>query len=400
MVPRSPLLHALLLLALVVAGVASLQAAPRATARLRDITVSPGERRALITLLFDRRVGTVVVEPRAGNAQVRLRPVGADRAALASARLRSGVRSVRARIERRDVLVVDVDFARRVTSMSVVRRNGDSVVIAVALAASGGDRATEDAPRETVGRSKGDRKRPRQSGRWALSTIVIDAGHGGKDPGAIGLGDVQEKEITLAVARQLRKELERSMPGVRVVMTRSGDEFVELYRRGQLANEKSGRLFISIHCNSLPDTVRSVSGFECFILKPEKSGDAARVAAAENDAIRFETDRAKYDAMSAESAIVASMAQSAFARYSEQAAQSIRTAMRTGTKLLDRGVHQAGFFVLVGAAMPAVLVEIGYLSSPTDMKTLTSTSGRRSIARAIANGIVRYEKTYSASLKQ
>jgi N-acetylmuramoyl-L-alanine amidase len=92
------------------------------------------------------------------------------------------------------------------------------------------------------------------------------------------------------------------------------------------------------------------------------------------------------------------MAQSAFARFSEQAAQAIRTAMKSGTKLKDRGVHQAGFFVLVGAAMPAVLVEIGYLSSARDITTLKTTAGQRSIARAIARGVVRYEKTYSAAL--
>jgi N-acetylmuramoyl-L-alanine amidase len=228
---------------------------------------------------------------------------------------------------------------------------------------------------------------------------VIDPGHGGKDPGAIGIGGVREKDLTLAVAKHLRRELLRQLPGVRVVMTRDSDEFVELYRRGQIANERDGRLFISIHCNALPDSSRHINGFECYILRPGKSEDAARVAATENSAVRFESDPKKYEELAAESTIVASMAQSAFAQYSEIAAQAIRNQLRQKTPMKDRGVFQAGFFVLVGASMPGVLVELGYLSNERDAKALSTVAGRRKAAQAIATGIVRYRKHYNASLR-
>lgn len=399
MSPRTSL-PLLTTLAALLVSVLPAHAQSRATA-LRDITVTIEDARATIVLLVDRKVGTLVVERRKGNAHLRARPMSASRAALASATIRSGVRSVRARIERRDVLVVDADFEREVSALRVVSRTSDRIVVEATLGARG-SKGPSRPQTASVGARRSDSSAASRGarGRWVLSTIVIDAGHGGRDPGAIGIGGVEEKSVTLAVARQLRKELTRLMPGVRVVLTRSDDSSVELFRRGQIANERNGRLFISIHCNAHPDTARTVDGFECYILRPGKSEEAARVVAAENGAIRFESDQEKYGPMSAESAIVASMAQSAFARLSEQAAQSIRTAMRAGTRLRDRGVHQAGFFVLVGASMPAVLLEIGYLTSPRDAKLLTSASGQKSVATAIARGIVRYEKIYSATLER
>lgn len=396
----SPRILPLLTIILYALAATTLWAQTPALSTLRDITVTVDGARATITLLVDRRVGTLVAEVRSGNAQLRARPMAASRTALRSARTRSGVRGIRARIERRDVLVLDVDLAREVTELHVMRRTADRIVVAATLGPSGGTGGSESAATTRGADATKGTALPRGTRRkWALSTIVIDAGHGGRDPGAIGIGGIEEKKVTLAVAKQLRRELERSMPGVKVVLTRSADSSVELFRRGQIANERDGRLFLSIHCNSQPDTTRDVDGFECYILRPGKSEEAARVVAEENGAIRFEQDQKKYDGMSAESAIVASMAQSAFARYSEQAAQAIRNAMRTGTKLRDRGVHQAGFFVLVGASMPAVLVEIGYLSSTRDVRILKTSAGQRSVAKAIARGIVRYEKTYSASLK-
>lgn len=383
-------MHISLLLLIALAATATVSAQSRSgSARLRDITIAADEKHATITLLLRGRAATVVTEIKQGNAQIRMRPLAADRAALRSARLRDGVRSVRAHIERRDVLVVDVDFARTARRMTVVRRTDSEVVVDVAL-------GEVSEPAQTATSTPGSRRNHR---RWALSTIVIDAGHGGKDPGAIGLGGILEKDVTLSVAKLLKREIERTMKGVRVVMTRGDDRFVELFRRGQIANENDGRFFISIHCNALPDSVRSANGFECYILRPGRSDDAARVVAEENAAIRFESDQKKYVDTSAESAIVASMAQSAFARYSEQAAQQIRTSLRAGTRLADRGVHQAGFFVLVGASMPAVLLEIGYLSSEIDIKTLKTTGGRKSIAQSIARGIRRYETIYSKSLE-
>ena len=304
--------------------------------------------------------------------------------------------------------MADVAFTRRVSKMEVTRRDSGRVEVTVTLGAElpatiakGGSSSTSKgtATRKSTTARSGAKRAGTPHRAWSLATIVIDAGHGGKDPGAIGVGDAQEKDVTLAVARNLRDEIRRAMPGVTVVMTRSDDSFVELFRRGQIANERNGRLFISIHCNSMPQKPDPASGFECYILRPGKNEDAEQVTAAENGAIRFETDREKYAAMSAENAIMASMAQSAFVRYSELLASALRRAMKRKTSIPDRGVHQAGFYVLVGASMPSVLVEIGYLSNEKDAAVLTSAAGQKKIARALFEGVRSYEKIYSASLR-
>lgn len=370
------------------------------TVELRDITVTPGSGSASITFLLSGKVGTVVLEKKKnGRAQVRMKSVRAGKAALGSARVREGVRSVKAHIERKDVLVTNATFTREVTGMRVSRRDGESVVVEVTLGKTSAPSKEGSGDNSGSRQARGGSREARNRNRWSLSTIVIDPGHGGKDPGAIGLHDVQEKDVTLSVSLKLRDEIRRRMPGVTVVMTRSDDRFIELYRRGQIANEREGRLFISVHCNSMPEKPHAASGFECYILRPGKSEDAARVLAAENSAVRFESDKAKYEEMSAESAIVASMAQSAFIRYSEEVAGAIRRAMRGKIGIPDRGVHQAGFYVLVGASMPSVLIELGYLSNEKDVKVLKSTSGQKKIAKAIFEGIRAYEKVYSASLR-
>ncbi len=383
------------------------RAVAAAVVELRDITVAPDGTSATITFTLSGAPETVVVEQKKnGVAQVRMKSLRAGSAALKSAAIRPGVLSVQAHIERTDVLVTNVKFSRAVTGMKVLSRNGGRIQVQVTLGKLLSPGTVAASPGKTNKGSSGTgTARERSAGktaehrqRWSLTTIVIDPGHGGKDPGAIGLGDVEEKDVTLAVARRLREEIQKKMPGVRVVMTREDDRFVELFRRGQIANERDGRLFISIHCNSMPEKPHAASGFECYILRPGKSEDAARVVAAENAAIRFERDTEKY-LVSAENTIVAGMAQNAFIRYSEWLANSIRKAMRGRTGIPDRGVHQAGFYVLVGASMPSVLVELGYLSNENDVKVLKSSAGQRKMARAIFQGIKEYEKAYSASLK-
>lgn len=355
---------------------------------LRDITVTPEQNSATITLLVSGSVATVVVEKKEKNlAQIRMKSMTATDKALNSALPKPGVISVNAHIERTDVLITNVRFAREVKSIAVVARNAEKVVVRVSL----GTAVADDGSTQAVADERND--------SWQLSTIVIDAGHGGKDPGAIGIGDVKEKDVTLAVAKYLRDELKRIMPSVKVVLTREDDRFIELYRRGEIANEQEGRLFVSIHCNSMPEKPHAASGFECWILRPGRSDDAARVASRENDVIRYESDRKRYDSLDAEIAILGSLAQSAFARFSEQLADGIRAALHGSTGIPDRGVHQAGFYVLVGASMPAVLIELGYLSNEKDVKILKEKSGQKKLAVAIAKGIRSYEKAYSKALR-
>ena len=359
----------------------------RESVTLRDITVTPLDDAATVTFLVNGPVKTVVIEKKGTDiAQVRMKSMKADDKALNSALPKPGVVSVKAHIERTDVLVTDVRFTREVRSMSVIRRDSSKVTVKVSLG-----RQISGTQREQ-GNTGGEATRK-------LTTIVIDAGHGGKDPGAIGIGGVQEKAITLSVAKKLRDELKANMPGVKIVMTRENDSFVELYKRGEIANRNHGQLFISIHCNSMPEKPHPATGFECWILRPGRSEDAARVASRENDAIQYESNRKRYDSLDAEIAILGSLAQSASARYSEQLASDIQAAMRSDTPLKDRGIHQAGFYVLVGASMPAVLVELGYVSNEHDVKKLKSSSEQRKLAKALAKGIGNFGKTYEESLQ-
>lgn len=365
----------------------------------------------MITFLFTGKVKTVVVEPKGnGVAQIRMQSVRAEQKALNSGVVRPGVRSIHAHIERTDVLVANITFARPVASMNVAKRDSTTVVIVVLhppSSATGGIALATPKKSETQS-TKSSEEPSAQSAttgnastrkRWALNTIIIDPGHGGKDPGALGIGGVKEKDVTLATSKKIRDELKKLMPGVKVVLTRDDDTFVELHRRGQIANSAGGKLFVSIHCNSMPEKPHPASGFECYILRPGRSGDAANVAQRENSVIKLEYGQEKYAGMATETTIMAAMAQSAFARFSETLAQRIRESVRTADLLPDRGVHQAGFLVLVGASMPSVLVELGYLSNEHDAELLGSKTGQQALARSVAKGIKAYAMEYESVIE-
>jgi N-acetylmuramoyl-L-alanine amidase len=228
--------------------------------------------------------------------------------------------------------------------------------------------------------------------------IVIDAGHGGQDAGAEGVNGVYEKDVTLSIARKLRDRLGEILPTTKVVMTRDRDVFIELFRRTQIANESGGKLFISIHCNSMPTKPHPAHGCETYILRPGRNDDAARVASRENSSIRFERSQSRYDGMTEDQIIIATMAQRSFVRLSESFAAGIQKSVRTATPLHDRGVSQAGFFVLVGASMPNVLVETGFLSNTKDAEYLASAKGQRALAHSIADAVRTYASSYERSL--
>lgn len=237
-------------------------------------------------------------------------------------------------------------------------------------------------------------------GRWSLDVIVIDAGHGGKDVGAEGVNGSFEKDVTLAIARKLREALRRELPNTKVVMTRETDEFIELYRRTEIANDAGGKLFMSIHCNSMPSKPHPAHGCETYILRPGRNDDAARVAQRENASVRFESSTKQYQTMTEDQIIVATMAQRSFVRFSESLASSIQSEVTGSCPLADRGVSQAGFFVLVGASMPNVLVETGFLSNTGDAQYLASSKGQSTIAMALAKAISRYARDYHRTLNR
>lgn len=245
------------------------------------------------------------------------------------------------------------------------------------------------------------RKLDEEKKNWKLDVIVIDAGHGGEDPGAIGVTGAQEKNVTLAIARNLKNDLRAKLPNVKVVMTRDDDEFVELDKRGEIANDAGGKLFISIHCNSMPRKPNSASGLEVYFLRPGKTSEAIRIAAQENAAVKYENDyEKKYKSFDADNMILTTMAHGAYVKYSEQLAQMIEDNVSSAAAVADNGVSQAGFYVLIGASMPAVLVETGYLSNIREETYLKSKRGQEAIAKGIANAIAEYKSEYEKNFAQ
>lgn len=227
--------------------------------------------------------------------------------------------------------------------------------------------------------------------KWRIDRIVLDAGHGGKDPGSIGRSGTKEKDITLDVVKRLGKILEKKSK-MSVVYTRKSDVFVPLHERTKIANRENGKLFISIHCNS--NKVKQASGFETYILRPGKTEDAIRVAERENAAVKYEEDGFKYEDLTAENFILATMAQSAFVKESENFSALIQQELDRKLDTKNRGVKQAGFYVLIGASMPNVLIELGFISNPYEEKLLRTKKHRQRLAESIYDGIIKFKQRY------
>lgn len=245
--------------------------------------------------------------------------------------------------------------------------------------------------------TQADLERRRKS--WELDVIVLDAGHGGYDPGSIGVAGVREKDVTLGVALKLGKLITKNMKGVRTVYTRSDDRFVELDKRGRIANEAGGKLFISIHANSLRRKPNPTRGFEVYLLRPGRTEEAIAIAERENSVIELEEGyEERYQQLTEENFILVAMAQSAHVKASEMFADLTQKEMASHTGMHNRGVRQAGFLVLVGAAMPNVLVETGYLSNREDERFLRSEAGQMRIAEALLRSIRKYQGEYEKLL--
>ena len=225
--------------------------------------------------------------------------------------------------------------------------------------------------------------------KWKFDTIIIDPGHGGKDPGAVGYRGTKEKDIVLDVAKRLAKKIERNSK-TKVILTREEDIFLRLQDRTKFANANEGDLFISIHTNAAED--RRASGFETFLIGPNKNEAAVRVAARENAALELEGFSGKK--LTNEDLIKATIAQSAFAAKSEEFASLVQNEIRKRVQSKDRGVKQAGFYVLMGASMPNVLIELGFISNPNEEKKLNSSSYRDMLATSIYYAVLKYQKSF------
>lgn len=232
-----------------------------------------------------------------------------------------------------------------------------------------------------------------------IKTIVIDAGHGGRDPGAIGKRS-KEKNIALAVALKTGHYIEQNIKGVKVVYTRKTDKFIELHRRGQIANESKGDLFISIHCNS--NNSHSPYGSETYALGVEEKRTKRNmeVAMTENAAIMLEENQqdiySGFNPNSEESIISLTLFQSEHLIQSLDLASRIQQQFKNRVGRKDRGVHQAGFLVLWRTAMPSVLVELGYISNTTEEAFLLSEKGQSYMASAIYRAVKEYKRDYES----
>jgi len=215
--------------------------------------------------------------------------------------------------------------------------------------------------------------------------IVIDPGHGGRDPGA-GNAQCFEKEVCLEVARLLRDQLAQLMPEVRVVLTRETDVFVPLKLRTAQANEIGADWFISLHCNAQAGHPRAVRGSESYVMGLHKTKENLEVARRENLSLLYEEgqEAAGNDALEH---ILLQQLQNRNLQRSIECAHAIEQAFATTHPGGSRGPRQAGFVVLHQAAMPAVLVEMGYLTHPADAAFLCSPEGRQQVAASIAKGL-------------
>ncbi len=217
-----------------------------------------------------------------------------------------------------------------------------------------------------------------------VRTVVIDPGHGGKDPGAIGPGKVREKDVVLGIARRLKKLMEKEL-NCRVIMTRNSDKFLPLEERTAIANTRGADLFVSIHVNAHRD--RRVSGVQTYFLNLATDEEAVRVAALENAT----TKRSLSDLEK----ILNDLMLNSKIIESSQLAERVHTAMLKTLKkgyrgVRDRGVKQAPFYVLIGAKMPAILVETSFITNSREAKRLRSTRYQTKLARGIMEGIKRY----------
>jgi len=227
--------------------------------------------------------------------------------------------------------------------------------------------------------------------QWEIDTIVLDAGHGGKDPGTSGRKGTKEKTIVLDIVKRIGRLLTKNT-NVKVIYTREEDVFIPLWKRTKIANENNGKIFISVHTNG--NRSSKPHGFETYLLRPGKTQDAIDVAALENAAIKYEESRnGKYTELTSEGQILATMAQSMFMKESESLAAQIQSELAKKLSSPNRGVKQAGFHVLVGASMPNVLIEVGFLTNPDEEKKLRTTEYRQKIAEAVYLAIVEFKKS-------
>lgn len=234
---------------------------------------------------------------------------------------------------------------------------------------------------------------------YRVKKVVIDAGHGGHDSGALGRFS-KEKDVALRIALALGKLIKQQMKGVEVIYTRQKDEFVTLHGRAQLANKKNVDAFISIHCNATPKG-KMAHGTETYTMGLHTSKHNLEVAKKENSVILMEENYQEnyqgFDPESPEAHILLALYQSAYNESSLKLAQNIENQFKNRVGRKSRGVKQAGLWVLWKTTAPSVLVEVGFITHPSEEKYLNSKAGQRHIASGIFRAFRDYKKHLEAS---
>lgn len=229
-------------------------------------------------------------------------------------------------------------------------------------------------------------------------TLVIDAGHGGKDAGALGF-TTKEKNINLAVALAFGRLVEQNIPDVKVIYTRKTDTFVELDERACIANRNKADLFISIHTNSTAAGLKGtqVRGTETYTLGMHRAADNLSVAKRENSVITLEANYEEryegFDPKSSESYIIFELMQDTYMQQSVKFAGLVQQQFASHAGRVNKGVYQAGFLVLRNTSMPSVLVELGYINNRAEERFLASQDGVAKMSRAIFNAFKAYKQS-------
>ena len=237
---------------------------------------------------------------------------------------------------------------------------------------------------------------PQENQGSALKKVVIDPGHGGKDPGASGRTS-KEKDIVLDISLRVGKMINEKYPDVEVIFTRKTDVYIEPLRRGDIANNANANLFISIHTNSMADTRRcaSVFGAETFVMGSEKTTANMESVMRENSVIFFEEDHSTryegFDPNKAESYIMFSRMQNSYLVQSIDFAVEMQQQFKNSAKRVDRGVKQGPILVLWKTAMPSVLVEVGFICNPEEEKYMNSAAGKDNLASSIFRAFSAYK---------
>jgi N-acetylmuramoyl-L-alanine amidase len=234
---------------------------------------------------------------------------------------------------------------------------------------------------------------------FKFKTIVIDAGHGGKDPGAHGAYSF-EKNVALDIAKRVHELINDEMPAINVIMTRNTDRFIPLKRRSEIANENNANLFVSIHCNSTPERSSHTKGVLLLVYGFHRKGEQME-ALRENSSIYIEKDYQKnYDGYSEKDPTALIVLNAFMEKYRKQSilfGELVNKEFVNNDGRSSRGVKEQGVLVLAHSAMPAVLVETGYINNPAEERYLNSKSGQDEIARSIVRAIKTYREDIDAN---